>query len=354
MEKNTDMHLSEEETRQKKRETAQWIMEIVRHLLIAAYDIDGDVKNSTINFWMNEGLGFTCGQSDDEAREHIAEAYYRLHCENRPGGIEDIMENMSHIYNIDAYHQEYDYSFIASYLPDEASHAIINKRKSKEIEERKDDCNMSFVGMIELDDGILAFGDSKGTRVFSDSTRVQEKGRIVQKVFRYGDELLVTHGLNEVSFGGGIIRMEDYINECMYQGIPLSQTLYKLTESTILEGIEKENEGKPDDERQRAEYHFMTGRLDNKYIDIRLLTVTRENVFTVLKKKNRREVFSLADVFKDDFESFVDYLEENGCTTIDTFCPRFQEWMEKETAKADEMLDYNSVGLPIQIEFLKF
>lgn len=348
MEENADIYLSEEETRQKKRETAQWIMEIVRHLLIAAYDLDSDVKNSTINFWRAEGLGFTSGQSDDEAREHIAEAYYGLQCENRPGSIEDIRDSTYKRYNIEAPYNEYDYSFISSYLPDEVRHAIMSKKENKKAVKRKDNHDMSFVGIMELDDGMLAFGDTKG-----DGTRVQEKGRIVQRAFRYGDELLVTHGLNEVSFGGGIIRMEDYINECMYQGIPLSQALYKLTESTILEGIEKENEGKPDDERQRAEYHFMTGRLDNEYIDIRLLTVTRENVFTVLKKKNRREVFSLADVFKDDFENFVDYLEENGCTTIDTFCPRFQEWMEKETAKADEILEYNAVGLPLQIETMR-
>lgn len=347
MEEKEEMTLNEEETRQKKRETAQWIMEIVRHLLIAAYDIDGDVKNSTINFWRTEGLGFTSGQSDDEAREHIAEAYYGLQCENKPGSIEDIRDSTYKRYNIEAPYQDYDYSFIASYLPDEVRHAIMDKKESKKAVKIKDDHDMSFVGIMELDDGMLAFGDTKG-----DGTRVQEKGRIVQRVFRYGDCLLVTHGINEVSFGNGIISMEDYINDCMQRGMPLHHVFEELKNSTILERIEKENAGKPDDEKQRAEYWFITGQIINNKLVTDMVIVTRKIVSYIKKEENAKCINNRIDVYADDFPFFLANLEKDKCTSIDAVISRLQEWMIKETAKADEMLD-NAVGLPLQIEVLQ-
>ena len=354
MEEDTEIYISKEETRQKKRETAEWLMEIVRHLLIAAYDIDNDARNRTISFWMTEGLGFTGGPSDDEAREHITEAYYRMQCKNRPGSVEDIRDSAYERYNIESPYQDYDYSFISSYLPDEVRQAIMNKKENKKATKRKDNHDMSFVGIMELDDGMLAFGDTKETRVLADGTRQQEAGRVVQKVFRYGDCLLVTHGINEVSFGNGIIRMEDYINGRMQRGIPLHHVFEGLKDSTILKQIEEDNEGKPDDERQRAEYWFITGQIINNKLVTDMVIVTRKIVSYIAKEEYEKCINNRIDVYADDFPFFLANLEKDKCTSIDAVIPRLQEWMEKETAKADEMLEYHSVGLPLQIETMRY
>lgn len=352
MEEDTEIYMSKEETRQKKRETTEWLMEIVRHLLIAAYDIDNDTRNRTISSWMTEGLGFTGGPSDDEAREHIAEAYYQMQCKNRPGSIEDIRDSAYERYNIDAPYQGYDYSFIASYLPDEVRHAVMNEEENKKAS-KKDNHDMSFVGIMELDDGILAFGDTKETRLLADGTRQQEAGRVVQKVFRYRDCLLVTHGINEVSFGNGIIRMEDYINGCMQRGIPLHHVFERLKDSTVLKQIEEDNEGKPDDEKQRAEYWFITGQVINGKLVTDMVIVTRKIVSYIKKEEYEKCINNRIDVYADDFPSFLANLEKDKCTSIDAVIPRLQEWMTKETTKADKMLDYHSVSLPLQIEFLR-
>ena len=55
MEENTEIHISEEENRQKRRETASWLMEIIRHLYIAADALDGDTVKVTEQFWKAEG-----------------------------------------------------------------------------------------------------------------------------------------------------------------------------------------------------------------------------------------------------------------------------------------------------------
>ena len=353
MEEDTEIYISKEEARQKKRETAEWIMEIVRHLLIAAYDIDNDTRNRTISSWMTEGLGFTGGPSDDEASEHIAEAYYRMQCKNRPGSIEDIRGSTYERYDIDAPYQEYDYSFISSYLPDEVRQAIINKKENKKAAKRKENHDMSFAGIMELDDGMLAFGDTKGMRVLADGTRQEEAGRAVQKVFRYKDCLLVTHGINEVSFGNGIISMEDYINGCMQRGIPLHHAFEGLKDSTILKQIEEANEGKPDDEKQRAEYWFITGQVINEKFVTDMVIVTRKIVSYIAKEEYEKCINNRIDVYADDFPFFLANLEKDKCTSIDAVIPRLQEWMAKETAKAGKMLEYHSVGLPLQIEILR-
>ncbi len=353
MEEDTEIYISKEETRQKKRETAEWLMEIVRHLLIAAYDIDNDARNRTISSWMTEGLGFTGGPSDDEAMEHIAEAYYRMQCKSRPGSIEDIRDSAYERYSIDAPYNEYDYSFISSYLPDEVRHAIVNNKENKKAAKRNDSHDTSFVGIMELDDGMLAFGDTKGTRLLADGTRQQEAGRAVQKVFRYEDSLLVTHGINEVSFGNGIISMEDYINGCMQRGIPLHHVFEGLKDSTILKQIEEANKGKPDDEKQRAEYWFITGQIINNKLVTDMVIVTRKIVSYIKKEEYEKCINNRIDVYADDFPSFLANLEKDKCTSIDAVIPRLQEWMEKETANADEMLEYHSVGLPLQIETMR-
>lgn len=354
MEEDTEIYISKEETRQKKRETAEWIMEIVRHLLIAAYNIDNDTRNRTISFWNTEGLGFTSGPSDEEAREHIAEAYYRMQCKNRPGSVEDIRDSAYERYNIDASYQEYDYSFISSYLPDEVRQAIMNKKENKKTAKRKDNHDMSFVGIMELDDGMLAFGNTKETRVLADGTRQQEAGRVVQKVFRYKDCLLVTHGINEVSFGNGIISMEDYINDCMQRGMPLHHVFEELKDSTILKQIEEDNEGKPDDEKQRAEYWFIIGQIINNKLVTDMVIVTRKIVSYIKKEENAKCINNRIDIYADDFPFFLASLEKDKCTSIDAVIPRLQEWMAKETEKADEVLEYHSVGLPLQIETMRY
>ena len=55
----------------------------------------------------------------------------------------------------------------------------------------------------------------------------------------------------------------------------------------------------------------------------------------------------------DAFRDFVDKLNSCGCRKIDDVKPRLQEWLETRIREMDKRLEYNFVGLPLQIEILR-
>ena len=250
-----------------------------------------------------------------------------------------------------------NFDVIRTYLPDDVIHDIIAiKKESNKNKERQEDELMSFTGVMLLDDCIMAFGDSKGTRVDASGNKYEETGRVVQKVFRYDECLLVTSGLNEVSFNDSTMRIEDYINDCISRHIPLHDMLNMLTSSGTLEEADRLNVG---GRIVPYEYQFIVGGFDHLHNApyVTSIHVDADGVKERPRKYKQEgriiEVHCLADLFHEAFLHLLYQLDSQHKTTYNAVRPVLESWMTEETAFADKILDYNSVGLPLQIEILR-
>lgn len=332
-----------------RRITASWLMEIIRHLYIAAYSLDGDTVANIEKYWRTEDMGVITSDWERDAEINLSDAYHHLLFGNPH--MEQFLESV--VIVPEPKHLFDNYDVIKTYLPDIAMDAIMDFRHRRD---ERTDSDMSFTGLMLLNDGILAFGDTKGTRKLADGTLKQEEGRIVQKVFQYENKLLTTHGLNEISFGHGIIRMEDYINDCTRRKVPLHDMIANLSESTILTQIEEENRSKNAKDRIPAQYCFITSDGCNRIESIVVASDSIDQSTIIKKDTNNNDIqyiISRNPDYDDAFKAFVDELNCCGCRKIDDVKPRLQEWLETRIREMDKKLEYNSVGLPLQIEFLK-
>lgn len=347
----------EEDTlQQKKHETAMWALDIARHLMIAAASLDARTRwRLTID---ESDMGTSQISDDERARENIADACYKMFCDIRPGSTEDFLRKSSQYCNIGcSSHRKYDYPFIMRYLPEALIRDIIDRNKeSNKSKERQEDASMSFTGVMLLDDCIMAFGDSKGTRVDASGNKYEETGRTVQKVFRYDECLLVTSGLNEVSFNDSTMRIEDYINDCISRHIPMHDMLNVLTSSGTLEEASRLNVG---DRIVPYGYQFIVGGFDllHNAPYVTSIHVDADGVKERPRKYKQEgriiEVHCLVDLFHEAFLHLLYQLDSQHKTTYNAVRLVLESWMTEETAVADKILDYNSVGLPLQIEILR-
>lgn len=340
----------EDTLQQKKHEMAMWALDIARHLMMAAASLDARTGWSlTI-----EDMGTSQISDDERARENLADAYYKMLCDIRPGSTEDLLKKESQYCSIGySSHRKYDYPFIISYLPDALIRDIIDRKKESN---GKDENSMSFTGIMLLDDCIMAFGDSKDTRVDASGNKYEEAGRIIQKVFRYNDCLLVTSGLNEVSFNNSTMRIEDYINDCISRHIPMHDMLNMLTSSGTLEEASRLNVGGvniPD------RYQFIIGGFDRLHNAPYVTSIHVDaNGVTERPRKYKQkdriiEVHSLVDLFHEAFLHLLYQLDSQHKTTYNAVRPALESWMAEEIAFADKILEYSTVGLPLQIEVTK-
>lgn len=76
-------------------------------------------------------------------------------------------------------------------------------------------CEMSFVGLCNTNEGIIAFADQKATRHFPDGKQAEDVARgKIQKIFKNKCFIMVVCGLNEVrTTENNIIPIEDWIND---------------------------------------------------------------------------------------------------------------------------------------------
>ncbi len=336
-----------------RRITASWLMEIIKHLYIAAYSLDGDTVANTEKYWRTEDMGVITSDWESDAEINLSDAYHHLLFSNPH--MEQFLESVTII--PEPKHLFDNFDVIRTYLPDDVIHDIIAiKKESNKDKESQEEKSMSFAGVMLLDDCIMAFGDSKGTQVDASGNKYEETGRAVQKVFRYDDCLLVTSGLNEVSFNDSTMRIEDYINDCISRHIPLHDMLNMLTSSWTLEEASRLNVG---GRIVPYGYQFIVGGFDllhnapyvtSIYVDA---DGVKERPRKYKQEDRITEIHSVIGVYHHDFEWFISQLDDSHKTDYDAFLPELQKWFAEETRKADRILDYNSVGLPLQIEILR-
>lgn len=333
-----------------RRIAASWLMEVIRHLYIAAEAMDRDTVKATECFWKTESMGMVSNDWKQDADINMNSAYYHMLFGRE--GMEEYLRTVSIVPEPEYFSDEYN--IIRPYLPDIAVNAIMDLRSKRN--ERTDD-EMSFVGMMILDDGVLAFGDTKGTRKFADGTMRCEEGRIVQKVFIYDGILLMTHGLNEVSFGNGVIRMEDYINDCMSRKVNIYDMMERLRESVILEQIEEENKKKTREEDKIPAQYWFTYSRDGASLESFIISRKERISASLMTKEENANCIPYitcrnAD-YDDAFRDFANKLNSEGYRKTDEVMPRLKAWLENRIHEMDERLEYNSVGLPLQLAVLK-
>lgn len=220
----------------------------------------------------------------------------------------------------------------------------IMKTDDREDDERNDN-DMSFVGIIVMNDGLIAFGDSKGSLRDMNGKFYEDMGRQVQKVFWYGKKMLVTHGINQIKLHDDrMCNLEDYINDCIDNEMSLDD---------MLEGIHESRSVMCD----RCIYQFMTGEISHGRKITEDIRVAKENIIcnkaVHYEKDNPCCLYSNVAPYSEGVSRLMEKFRSNGIYTVDEANVRFRAWLEARI-KAEEMESkYTSVGMPIVIETLK-
>lgn len=210
---------------------------------------------------------------------------------------------------------------------------------------KKGNDDMSFVGIIVLNDGLIAFGDSKSSLRDMNGKLYEDKDRRVQKIFWYGRKMLVTHGINQIKLHDDrMYNLEYYINDCIEKEISLDDMLEGIHESCSVM-------------RDGCIYQFMTGEINHGRKITEDIRVAKENItcnrIVHYEKDNPYCLYSNAYPYKEGIDRLMEKFRSNGLYTIDEVKDRFKNWLEARI-KAEEMeSEYTSVGLPVNIEILR-
>jgi len=238
------------------------------------------------------------------------------------------------------------------YVPD--GYTIEDIEKGKSISAERNDGSMSFAGIIMMKDGLLAFSDSKGTRMDKYGNRKEDTGRHVQKVFRYHGTLIVTHGINEIRMkrNDDIISLEDYINDGIRQKKGIMTMLDEIGQSSSVQ-----DDG--------YAYHFIIGGIMlDAYCIEDIVVEKREdgNPVAIMgklyqSKTDDRKYAYVSDTgtypyTKDFFNVFLNGIM-NRDISVTKASEELSSWMEEEINEIDRAAFYNIAGMPLQKEILQ-
>lgn len=206
--------------------------------------------------------------------------------------------------------------------------------------------DMSFVGIVVLENALLAFGDSRSVLTDRIGNIKIEEGRTVQKVFRINDEdasIFVTHGVNKIkSRNGNVINLEDFLNRALRNGMKMSEIISELTMSF-------------DNNREYYEdnkLYLMTGGKDDRGIFVRNIEISSDGVFTSHKYRNGYYT-NVINVYTPWFKNKFNYYLMRS-SEPESVKKMIKEELELEIRRCDEEYFVNPVGLPLQFEIIKF
>lgn len=238
------------------------------------------------------------------------------------------------------------------YVPN--GYTIDDIEKGKSISAERNDGSMSFAGIIMMKDGLLAFSDSKGTRMDKYGNRKEDTGRHVQKVFRYHSTLIVTHGTNEIRIkrNDDIISLEDYINDGIRQKKGIMTMLDEIGQSSSVQ-----DDG--------YAYHFIAGGIMLDAYCIEDIVVEKKedgNPVAIMgklyqsKTDNRKYAYvndtGTYPYTKDFFNVFLNSIM-NRDIPVTKVSEELSSWMEEEINEIDRTAFYNIAGMPLQIEIIQ-
>lgn len=207
----------------------------------------------------------------------------------------------------------------------------------QEYEKLKEGNQMSFVGIALCEDGIIAFGDSKGsiTDVFGNLKHDKKRGQI-QKVFKNKDYVLVTCNANSYyNQKNKYIYLEDFLS------LNIKFDYLKLLNNLI-------DECSSNSINFNNLYKFMIGSKDELGFFIQYIDVMNNQI--ILNKKIRKiDIYTMGNFFYTSLTKQL-YFSNPEIKSGEVELPTLLEEMIK---KADNKYGYNPVGLPIQIEIFQ-
>lgn len=214
------------------------------------------------------------------------------------------------------------------------------------VDGNRDVSTMSFTGIVITDDAMIAFGDSRSTRIDAFSNMMRDASVQVKKVFRYDENtLLAVSGLNVVMEKGSLIRLETIISKCIEEE---NTNVYKAMEriSLAMSGINgncyiyigrKEADGNStiQEATVNSEGIFLKPRKDRDKLHITILM-------------NKIHIFSqhLNDVLMR-YETKHDEYKKDDIMRIIEDCIR------ADIKRVEKEYDYCPVGLPVQFEVIE-
>lgn len=211
--------------------------------------------------------------------------------------------------------------------------------------------NMSFCGMFMNKEGILAFADSKATKLNCFGNEIEDKKRNPQKLFKSSNVILITCGNNYILNNNQETEIEiklkqiikDYDNFVYYNNSVsitfLIMEIVKLCRSSIFEDV------------QRC-YQFVIGYIEDSIYHLCYIKVANNETITqIIPYKNKKSIYyyvgneKYINLFKNSLSDNMHSLEE--------FKTILEQGLTKAIEYFDISLEYNPVGLPINIDVFK-
>ena len=202
---------------------------------------------------------------------------------------------------------------------------------------RKSGDNMSFVGIHNTNEGLIAFADSKTTIQYNNGFKTEDikRGRI-KKVFKNNKFIFVTYGNNELFSSIHKTNIEDYIESKLIADISYIEFFSSMHED-IKGDVAEYNDGI---------YNFIIGSIDenNDYYVQKVQIDARSDAPKFSNKDYSKKChFAGNDKYVEIFQKipiYNDYPIEKGTKIL-----------KQQISKLVELFDldakYNPVGTPI-------
>lgn len=209
--------------------------------------------------------------------------------------------------------------------------------KASDTSERK--TTMSFVGLVLCEDGILGFGDSKGSKLdeMGNLQYAKERGCLT-KVFKNEHFILAASNHNQfLTATNRWINLEDW----MAKHIPQLPTQYELL-TALLEDM------RGNINNQQYNFQFLIGAKNENGYYVQHAII--ENNRLIFESRNwNKDIYSSGHSFycsRVNALSYTPFTVEAGQTNI-------PERIERLIRDADRYDSYNPVGLPIKTEIFQ-
>lgn len=204
--------------------------------------------------------------------------------------------------------------------------------------------HMSFVGMHIMQDGIIAFADSKATLSFETGRNVEDFNRgPIQKIFKNNHFVITTHGNNEIFSEEKKMNIEDYINDKMTDDITYEDFIHDFYQD-ITYCQTNYNDG---------EYNFIIGSKSEtgKYFLLRCTVQQGEYIKFSSKNFGKSVLYGGEQSFCKMYEIQQFYYDID----IHKYASMLKTFLEKIVEAKDSFseIEYNPVGLPINIEIFQ-
>ena len=200
--------------------------------------------------------------------------------------------------------------------------------------------DMSFVGLHNTEQGIIAFTDSKATKVFHDGHKEQDTSRKIKKLFHNQFCVIVTYGNNELFSRQHKVNLEDYFENNFKEStfyLDFFEKLYDELQNSI-------------PEYNNGIYHFIIGSKDDNGYFIRELEL---DVHLGLKYSEKNYQYDAIFAGDDRYSHMYSYIP----TYFDVESEIYVNIIKKQVEHLIDIFDldykYNSVGKPIETYIFK-